>query len=255
MAAKPIILGPNNAAITAAITASTEASGYPKENLQTWREEYTWKGTGSSAQWIKLDAGAGNTITADALGIAGHDLYTNAATDVKLESSANDADWTERVAAFTPGSDLPLAKFFTSAAHRYWKLTFPTYTTLFSVGIIFIGARLTFPRWCASPWNPWHRRIVGEGNVSKTGRMLGRQAAYREREFELNFKRLTFAWAYANLVPLFDDHLPNPFFFVYDRTSKPDDVYWMEAAGDPELDTPWNANSVDFKMKVRGVVE
>lgn len=57
-------------------TVTSAATDYPAANLYDDDINSLWKATGSGDQTITIDAGVGNTITADALCIGNHNLFT-----------------------------------------------------------------------------------------------------------------------------------------------------------------------------------
>lgn len=71
------------------VTDSTEAAGYPGTNAVHPHLSRTWRTTSAAAQWIKFDAGVGNTIAFDTACIIGHN-FTSAAI-VKVQTDDADA--------------------------------------------------------------------------------------------------------------------------------------------------------------------
>lgn len=124
------------------ISASEEASGFEVWHIANGRRSLDdkWKGTTeNTAQWVKVDAGAGNTLTPTMMAIdRGHNLEGKT---LRLEYSLDDAafstEWTVTFpSAAAAGTDLDTAngayteegawvKRWTSVgnAKRYWRLT------------------------------------------------------------------------------------------------------------------------------------
>ena len=107
--------------------ASTEESGYPATNAQHIHLARAWRTTGVDGEYLTLDAGAGNTITATCAAIIGKSPYThnltNAAT-IKIQAHPTDA-WgaPDLDQAFTWSAGTMLV-FFTSTAKRFWRFYF-----------------------------------------------------------------------------------------------------------------------------------
>jgi len=68
---------------------SSEQGNFPAENLQDIHLINTWRTNSPEEQYIKIDAGAGNTITPKCVAIAKHNL-TSGAT-IKLQANSSDS--------------------------------------------------------------------------------------------------------------------------------------------------------------------
>lgn len=87
----PLRIAYNDLAKLQILTDSTEVSGYPGTNVVHAHLSRTWRTTSAAAQWIKFDAGVGNTISFDTACIIGHNLTSAAVVKVQTD----DADtWT-----------------------------------------------------------------------------------------------------------------------------------------------------------------
>lgn len=103
------------------ITANSEASNYPVSNIVHIHLSRQWRSTGDTSEWIKIDAGAGNTITADSVAILQHNISSGAT--VKIQANATDV-WTapsiDETITYNSGI---IFKFFTNTTgYRYWRL-------------------------------------------------------------------------------------------------------------------------------------
>ena len=114
----PIILYDNR--LTDGTPAATDtAAGYDILNILDLRTYTQWKAASSGTKYITIDCGSAKS--ADCLAVIGHNLYTAGAT-VSVESSSDNATWTQRLAGFTPTSDKAFMKLFVSASARYWRI-------------------------------------------------------------------------------------------------------------------------------------
>lgn len=257
MNSKPIIAWDNLVAgDDVVLTALTTESGYRVEYLDDWRGYYRWKGTGTSTGWVKVDAGNGNTIRPTCLGLAFHDLFTQGAANLTLEWSDNDSSWTEAVAAFTPASDEPLLKFFTTAAaHRYWRLNIPSgYTAAPYLGVLFLGTYLTLPRYFQDGFDPDSEKVEDQEFVSREGNLLGVVEYYRPFEMRCEMRRLTDSWCTGTWKPFLRAHGHNPFFFIYDKTNHPLDVR-LARLEDPSISMPFEGNWRKVELTLVGAIE
>jgi hypothetical protein len=242
MNAKPIIAWKNQV-LKAALSVSTEASGFPPENLQDWRPYLAWKGTGSDEQWLKLDAGAGATITAACLGLSGHDLKSQGVTNLALKYSDNDVDWFDCLTPWTPATDKGILKTFPAQTHRYFKLVIPTgYTAPPRLGVWFLGEYLPFPVYPELGFDPDGQAKESEAQLSRGGNLLGVVERFTRREIRVAFRHLSPAWCETAWKPFFAEHGLRPFFWAWDLQNHSEQVYLLRLLK-PELAMPYEAGS------------
>jgi len=126
-------------------TANSEDSGHPLENIEDYQLTKTYRSAGITSEWVKVDAGTGNTITATCIAILGHNL-TSSAT-IKIQANATDS-WAAPTIDYTVtyNSDI-MTRYFTSASYRYWRYTFADATNsdgYIELGRLFLGTYLQF---------------------------------------------------------------------------------------------------------------
>jgi hypothetical protein len=123
---------------------STQNSNFPATNTQNTILSTAWRTTTvATAATAVIDAGSGNTITADSVIFSGHN-FTSGAT-IKIQGHTSDAwgapDIDETV---TYRSD-HCVKFFTSAAKRFWRIYVLDTTNTddyIEIGRVFLGEYL-----------------------------------------------------------------------------------------------------------------
>jgi len=252
--AKPIFLWDNKLVSQSGltITHSTDESGFPFANILDWRKYLKWQSSDSGDLFIKIDAGSGETLILDSFAVAGHDLHTQGAT-IKLQYSDNDADWYD-VVSVTPSTDRDLARFFTSAEHRYFKVLMPTgYVAPPKIGHLFLGEMMQMPVWTSGPFNPRPMKIVSEDSTSATGQHLETIEKYRWLEISVKFKGLSRTWCDANLDPFELEHMPAPFYWVWDKENHPNDVYLMKKKPGGKYDREMGPSLDDWSIVFMGV--
>ena len=234
---KPRILY-DNKLIGETITASSEATGYPKENLLTWREYELWKGDPGNSHTIEFEFAASAGESFNCLGIAGHNLFTCGAR-IKLEGCNNPDDsaptWTNIVSYFYPGTDFALAEFFNSINYLAGKLTidnnggsnFEPY-----MGIFFVGNYLEIEN------NPDPEGLdedaiedITTKQISESGHLLGNTLDYSMRKTSWKFSHLTPSWFKGTWLLFRTVHRNKPFIWVWDYESFGDEVYLMQFEG------------------------
>ncbi len=121
------------------IAVTSEATGYPKENLQDRSEHTKWKSTDATDQ--NLDVDWGSAIACDYVILGGHNLYTAGAT-VTVQYS-DDASTYYTAGSGVPGSNDPFLVSFTSASHRYWRVVLSTGSVAYELATLFIGSKFS----------------------------------------------------------------------------------------------------------------
>lgn len=99
------------------ITTNSETTNYEASNLQLITLNETWRSTGLNNEWIKIDAGAGNTITVDSVAILEHNL-TNAAM-IEFQMNATDAWGGPSVDETLIWRSGIIVKYFSSSSYRF----------------------------------------------------------------------------------------------------------------------------------------
>ena len=240
--AKPLIAW-NNQVLEATLTASTEALGFPRQNLQDWRPYLAWKGTGTAEQWLKLDAGVGATVTAACLGLAGHDLASQDISGLALKYSDDDLSWSDCLSPFAPACDRTILKTFPSQTHRYFKLVIPSgYASPPRLGIWFLGGQFQVPVYPELGFDPDGQVKETEAQLSRGGNLLGVIERFTRLEFKVGFRHLAPDWCENTWKPFFAAHALQPFFWAWDLTNHPEQVYLVRLSR-PELNLPYQAGS------------
>lgn len=217
-----------NRATAGTITASATTSGYPATNLSDWRDYLRWHGSGATNSYtVKIDCGS--SMTAAALALSGHNLYTCGAR-YKLDGSDNDADWTAVVAYQTPGHNRTVAHFFTSASYRYWRLTIDNngganFTP--QLGVYFVGNYIEMEDYIDGSFDPDAATAHGSQDVGETGRLLGVSTDWVERSVTLTFNYITKTWFTSTWQPFWQSYFDQPVIFAWDRTNYAAEAYLM----------------------------
>jgi hypothetical protein len=219
----PIILY-DNILEDGTLTATDTATGdYDVDNLLDWRD-YTWhQFAASGTKYYTLDAGAGLTLTADTLGIKGHNLYTATATITLQYSNDNfAADVHDAIPDFTVTTNYAILKTFVSVASRYWRIKIVTGAVAAKCAVICLGARITFPA-NVTKKDPLYNTGMSAASVrAKKGALLGSVVYYKPYEITYNIAPASndYTWYSTTYKTFFDAHgsLLKPFFFAVDLT-------------------------------------
>ncbi len=247
----PVILHDSRLDDDDAPTASTTAAGdFDPLNLRDWRTFSFWKPTVLPAT-VDFDAGLSSPNN-DYMMIWGHDLGTQGAT-VELRRADNAAFTGDTlVASHTPTDDKPFALHFTPQSQRFWRLRF-TGTTVPTIAIAAIGAKLEFPKRLHKGFDPTMRDPQGAFNISEKGQPLGSSVEFEAWEESLEFRSVSWDFIRNTWVPAWKTNLVRrPFAFLWDRTTYPDEIHLCQRRG--RYRTPHSAGQiVDLRFDVMGL--
>lgn len=104
------------------LTASSEATNFGKELVLNPLLFKTWRSTGIATEWLKFDAGAGNTFTFDSCFISNHN-FSNTAT-IKFQMHGTDSWSSPDLNETLTWRSGHIIKFFTSTSKRYCRFYF-----------------------------------------------------------------------------------------------------------------------------------
>lgn len=109
----------NNIFASGTLSASSEATGYPKENAISEATYNAWQPTTLPAT-LTVDYGA--PVSVDSSALVAHDCGTKNNT-IQLQSSTDNVNWTTR-STVSPLDDTTILTLFPSASARYWRMSF-----------------------------------------------------------------------------------------------------------------------------------
>jgi hypothetical protein len=226
----PRILREDDRVEGATITSSGEATGYPDDNVTDWKEYTLWIGDNANAHWLKADAGS--QVTANCFAVAGHNLSTEGVTQISLEGSNNDADWTEIIADFAPpNGDDAFARFFAETkTYRYWRLSIDNnggaaYDP--QIGVWYVGNYFELPRVPRTPHDPDEIEDKSNRVIGGEGHLLGVIKEYSRRKFHYETDLSTQAFISGTWIPFLESHRNDNFVWLWDYASHPNEAYLM----------------------------
>ena len=254
---KPIILAENIYELGTPTATDTDTdTDYSALHIKDRRTYTCWKAASAGTKYLTINAGS--AVTADALGIIGHNLATvAAAVSVECSSDNFSADTTEALAAFTPATDKAILKIFTSKEKQYWRITLAGCTAAPMVAVVFLGDRVTFPRYPSGNFDPFPEEIVSESNRGKTGHLLGSVIRYISAKISVSFRQILPAWIESDFRPLWDDYLSQlyPVFWAWEVTNHPSDVYFVKVPDNFRLMMPFDPYRRSISLIFDGVKE
>lgn len=250
---KPQILF-DNRFLDATPTATDTAADYDVLNIRDLRAYTFWKAASAGIKYITINCGTAKN--ASGLGIAGHNFKTIGAA-VSVESSPDNTTWTERLAPFIPANDFALMKVFTEVSAQYWRVKLGAGSAAPYIAILILGTPLVFERYLIGDFDPDGQEIMAQSTNSKTGHLLGTTINYIRRNVSARWSLLTPAWIKNYFLPAWNAHLAwiRPFFWAWEITNHPDEVYWVRLNAESVLAMPYDPVRRSLSLDFEGLNE
>lgn len=203
----------------ATVTASTEATGFDKENAHDNLGFDYWKPTATGTSWLKV--AFASPVSADYFAIWGHDMSDHSAT-VRARHSTDDITYTNVGDLRTPTNNDTIIETFTTVSKKYWMLEFSNPSTISQVAGVMIGDRLDL----AHAMKPGFvvpsivEDIQYKTNFSETGVFLGGSQRNQGISGRIDLSNVSPAWIRANWKDFMEyAQTPKPFVFGWDETN------------------------------------
>lgn len=230
------------------VTASSEATDYPKENATDALDWDWWEPTSLPA-WIAVEAGSAKDVTY--LGVAAHDFATQGNTITPQYSTDGGSTWQDAASAFLPGSNEPIMFIFDKITAQDWRLYIEN-GSIPQVGIVQVGRALAMQRPIYQGHAPMSlsRQTDIRPNRAEGGSRLGRSIIRRGNATSASFENLSAQWVRDHLDPFIKMARTYPFFWAWRPNTFSDEVGWGWVNDDivPENSGPRNLMSVSFDI-------
>jgi len=252
---KPIILT-DNRFLDGPISVTDAAEGFSVDNIKDYRIYTRWKAASTGTKNISVDCGAGVSKEADCLAIIGHNLSPDATLSVL--SSDDDVTYTTRVDKFTPAQNKAFMKTFPIIEARYWRIQIIATDPLIPyLAVVMLGTKLIFERYLQSEFDPFFETIEAESQRSKTGNLLGNTVNFISKRIKASWGQLTPSWVQDEFKPVWDNHLSQlkPFFWTWDITNHPDEVYYVKIPDNFTLFMPYDPVRRSLTLEMEGIRE
>jgi hypothetical protein len=233
------------------VTASSEASGFPKENAYDWNTVDGWSPTAAGTAYLTVDRGSADV--ADYFALVAHTLADVSGT-VKVQYSSNGSSWTDASVLKTPTTNAPMFVTFTSASYRYWRLVITSTGSAPFIGLAFIGQALELDRAVGSgfilPHEAHDDKYVNQ--VSEGGQFLGRSVIRQGVATDLVFTLQTLTFVRGAWRTFVEHAKLRPWFFAWNPAYSDDAILaWME--GNPRPAAYSSASLLDVGVSIRGI--
>lgn len=175
----------NNTATSATLSATTEDSDYPVENIQDIRTKKVYRSTDDDDERIVFSGSA----TASYVVILNHN-FTSGST-IKIEGNNTDSWGSPSFSETITYNSGIMIHSFTEATYSFWSLSIDNASnpdTYIEVGFVFIGTYLQMPKMKRDQTLP--KNVDTYQKIGRGGNVFG-GINYNYRNFGVNFNYLT----------------------------------------------------------------
>jgi len=216
-----------------ALTVTSEATGFPKANLQDYRDYTYWKATSNASQTIEIDlTGTGYESSAVSfLGFVSHNLKT-VESDITLDYW-DGAGWEAVLTTFNAPSDYTFFIEFNNQAASKFRIVIANSNAAVQIGHIGLGQVCQFNYLPDAPFNLGGERIIATQEISNAGNLLGVTLDYAEIDLSSSFSPVTSS-ELAAIEAFWNNHARygRPFFYAPDGDPDGSYCYWAHIPAD-----------------------
>jgi F5/8 type C domain-containing protein len=252
--------------LATAITATSEAEGYPASNLTNPSTALRWMadetsspGPDSTDQYLTVDTSTFDDI--DYVAIAVHNLGTgqNTLSVEHLDTDVSPEAWTELVEEHILANDDPVLFRFTPATYQSIRLRIQpsplAEQTIPFVAVMHVGKLLVMPRGTHQDHAPINLNITSNvmTGKSETGNFLGRVVLNESRSTSIAFQRLNAAWYRTYVQPFIIASKADAFFFAWKPQEFTRDVGYCWMTQDPQPSRHFETGTMALSLSMGGV--
>ena len=224
-------MGLTNLVKSGTVTVTSEATGFEKENAQSWKTSSWWKADAAGTVFYYVDMGA--AVDVDCWGYAGHNLFDQGG-NIRIHYSATGAWAGEQVAvgaAHTPTGNNTHMKVFTSINAQYWRFRIDSPGEASFFANLFLGEAQSLENGMPSPFSPANlnrdRKIMN--NISEGGQFLGRILRSNGSKIRIPQRNITRTWIDANWDAIANHIELYPFYFLWNEENFPTEAAYCMA--------------------------
>jgi len=239
------------------VSATSETTGFEKENAYDGLTFDWWLPTAGSTNYLTVDNGS--ALSADYWFIYQHNLHENGGS-VKLQYSTDNfsSSIVDVGTAVTPTDASPIFREFASISARYWRFEIITTSSPIAssyIGVAMIGPALELENTLpvdASNFLYYARDNVYINNVAERGATLGRSLIRKGLKGTINLRFITPSWFRSNWDNFMDHAEQKPFVFSSDPTNYPDESVLCYLEGKQTQPRPTSALYLNASLKIIG---
>jgi hypothetical protein len=235
--------------ITGSVAASSAQVNFPAAVADTPLTYSAWRPTAVPATW-QIDAG--EAVSVDYLGIAGHDMGM-AGASAQVQYSTDGVSWTDASDPYLPADTEPLLFLFASVSARYWRVRITG--AIPSIAVIQIGLAHALPRGMRTGYapGPWNRDEEYSNTVSIGGQILGRTLRRRGTAQRIEVADVEQSWMRANYPELQRLLRTNGVFWAWSPEGSPDEVVYGMTERAPSVQYSNYPAYASLSLRLRGL--
>lgn len=234
------------------VSASTEATGYEKENAYDGLGYDFWKPTATGDSWIM--ASFGSTQTANYMAIWGHDFGTNGSSAKPQYSTNGGSTWNDAASAQMPTHNNTLFWSFSDISAAAWRCLITNPSGLSVVAGVQIGQVLELPYNVDVGFAPPSLAPMVDLKTAKSesGAFIGGRVLKKGIAGSISMSDIDPVWVRDYWVPFITHaQTPKTFIFSWDDQNHSTEVVlaWVtKKISPPSYNTPLLMNvSLDFE--------
>lgn len=234
--------------VTITASGAALASGFPVTNAYDYRLHTSVKTGATGLLIIHVDAGVGNTISANYLAIAGHNLVTQGVT-AKLQYSDNDSTWTDHITG-VGNTGASFGYDATVEAHRYWRIRVASSAAGTYISQAMFGQALQC-RPIGQGFTPSvYQHYKAQSAINRDGQYIGNVVKPVPMALKIKQRGINPADFRTDWVPFLEHARSKPFFFCWDYENYPEEaVYcWTDKPQQPVYESLCTM-SIDLSTK------
>lgn len=246
------LIGYENLATAANLSATTENASNPADNLTNPATYLFWEGTAMSTnEYITMDLATGDDV--DYVAVAKHNFSTAGIT-VSVEAFIS-SSWTEIVDQFIPPNDGPLLMRFTPQAIVSIRIRLQVGTVTPQAAVVYTGKLLILQRRIYVAHAPmlYSRAAQVSNGRSETGQFLGRIVKNQMTKTTVNMDNIMPDFFRTYLDPFFVAAKEQPFFWAWRPGDYPYEISYGWMTNDPQPINSKNNGMMKMSFDMSGI--
>lgn len=206
------------------VSASSDQTGFEKENAYDWKPYSWWKPVGTGTH--TLDASFGAAKSADYMAISGHNLSDVGGSVKPQYSTDGGSNWSDADTGVTPADNSTIFIAFTSVQAADWRIEVTNASSEALIGVVSIGEMTELEVGMTAGFTPPHlaRDHKYYTSVSQGGVFLGKSLRQITYSTKIDLKNLTPEWVRTTWEDFLDHAQVKPFFFSWDSENHSDEA-------------------------------
>ena len=231
------------------LSASSEVSGFEKENAVDYKPYDWWKQSATGTDWIRASFAAAKD--ADYMAISSHNLHEVGGSVRPQYSTDGGSVWSYAAAAVAPTTGKTIFVEFTSVNAADWRIEVITTTGQSLIGVANIGEMMELQTGFKSGFKPptLARNNKYYTSVSEGGVFLGKSLRQVTYTTSINLSMLTPEWVRTTWTDFLDHAEINPFFFSWDTENHSDEAVFAWV-GEKKIKPPEYSSNIQMSVSL-----